>query len=47
MPLYVRTANDSGSNQLEVYSWWTGPGEEDGLQAMVADFRTSTPASSS
>jgi glucose/mannose transport system substrate-binding protein len=24
--------------QVEIYSWWTGPGEEDGLRAMVADF---------
>jgi glucose/mannose transport system substrate-binding protein len=22
-------------NQLEVYSWWTGPGEEEGLNAMA------------
>jgi len=43
MPLYIRTANDSGSNQLEVYSWWTGPGEEDGLHALVADFQHKYP----
>jgi glucose/mannose transport system substrate-binding protein len=24
--------------QVEIYSWWTGPGEEDGLRAMVGDF---------
>ena len=24
-------------NQLEVYSWWTGPGEEEGLNAMAKE----------
>ncbi len=27
-----------GDNQLEVYSWWTGPGEEEGLDAMAQAF---------
>ncbi|MGN9907020.1 ABC transporter substrate-binding protein [Phytohabitans sp. LJ34] len=27
-----------GDNQLEVYSWWTGPGEEEGLDAMAREF---------
>jgi glucose/mannose transport system substrate-binding protein len=43
MPLYVPTANGTGNNQVEVYSWWTGPGEEDGLHAMVADFQQRHP----
>jgi glucose/mannose transport system substrate-binding protein len=31
-----------GGNQatkVEVFSWWTGPGEEEGLAAMIADFK--------
>lgn len=28
-----------GENKVEVFSWWTGPGEEDGLNALIADFR--------
>ncbi|MGH3994410.1 MAG: ABC transporter substrate-binding protein, partial [Pseudonocardiaceae bacterium] len=28
-----------GGNKIEVFSWWTGPGEEDGLNAMIADFK--------
>jgi len=36
-------SNDSSSGQgaskVEVFSWWTGPGEEDGLAAMIADFK--------
>src|SRR5213082_3219043 len=38
LPLYVLTPGAERDNQVEVYSWWTGPGEEDGLRAMVADF---------
>jgi glucose/mannose transport system substrate-binding protein len=29
----------SGGGKVEVFSWWTGPGEEDGLNAMIADFK--------
>ena len=32
-----------GDNQLEVYSWWTGPGEEEGLAAMVDAFKKGNP----
>ncbi|WP_067457983.1 ABC transporter substrate-binding protein [Actinomadura macra] len=39
--------NDSkGSNdtsEVEVFSWWTGPGEADGLAAMKADFEKKNP----
>jgi len=28
-----------GGNKVEVFSWWTGPGEEDGLNAMITDFK--------
>lgn len=35
---------DTGeANQLEVYSWWTGPGEEEGLAAMAAAFEADNP----
>jgi glucose/mannose transport system substrate-binding protein len=36
----VRGASD---DQLEVYSWWTGPGEEEGLDAMAKSFESSNP----
>jgi len=36
----VRGASD---DQLEVYSWWTGPGEEEGLDAMAKSFETGNP----
>jgi glucose/mannose transport system substrate-binding protein len=29
-----------GDSELEVYSWWTGPGEEEGLAAMVSEFKS-------
>jgi glucose/mannose transport system substrate-binding protein len=36
--------NDAAAqDQLEVFSWWTGPGEDDGLAAMVDEFRQSNP----
>ncbi|MFC7729063.1 ABC transporter substrate-binding protein [Actinomadura keratinilytica] len=33
----------SDASQVEVFSWWTGPGEADGLQAMKADFEKKNP----
>ncbi|MGH3239303.1 MAG: ABC transporter substrate-binding protein, partial [Spirillospora sp.] len=38
--------DDGGSDdksQVEVFSWWTGPGEADGLKAMQADFEKNNP----
>ena len=32
-----------GDNQVEVFSWWAGPGEKEGLDAMVADFKKQDP----
>ncbi len=32
-----------GDNQVEVFSWWAGPGEKEGLDAMVADFKKKDP----
>jgi ABC-type glycerol-3-phosphate transport system substrate-binding protein len=31
------------ASQVEVFSWWTGPGEADGLAAMRADFEKKNP----
>ncbi|HEU4731236.1 MAG TPA: extracellular solute-binding protein, partial [Kofleriaceae bacterium] len=30
-------------DQVEVFSWWTGAGEQEGLDAMVADFKAKNP----
>ena len=29
--------------QVEVFSWWTGPGEQEGLDAMIAAFKAKNP----
>ncbi|OLB65401.1 MAG: hypothetical protein AUI10_06960 [Actinobacteria bacterium 13_2_20CM_2_72_6] len=42
VPLYAGSGG-GGANQVEVYSWWTGPGEEDGLRAMIGDFEARNP----
>jgi glucose/mannose transport system substrate-binding protein len=33
----------ASNDQLEVYSWWTGPGEEEGLAAMAKSFESANP----
>jgi ABC-type glycerol-3-phosphate transport system substrate-binding protein len=33
-----------GATKVEVFSWWTGPGEADGLNAMKADFEKKNPS---
>jgi len=33
----------ASNDQLEVYSWWTGPGEEEGLAAMAQAFEAANP----
>ncbi len=33
----------TGAMQVEVFSWWTGPGEQEGLDAMIADFKSKNP----
>src|SRR6185436_9437053 len=43
MPLYLPSSASEG-NQVEVYSWWTGPGEEEGLAAMVSEFKRENPS---
>jgi glucose/mannose transport system substrate-binding protein len=43
MPLYVGPANGAQAGDVEVYSWWTGPGEEDGLRALVRDYEMRNP----
>src|SRR5947209_2830869 len=42
-PLYLGSPSGTQDGQVEVYSWWTGPGEEDGLRAMVGDFEAKNP----
>jgi glucose/mannose transport system substrate-binding protein len=32
-----------GGGQVEVFSWWTGPGEQEGLDAMIAVFKEKNP----
>ncbi|QKG20854.1 ABC transporter substrate-binding protein [Actinomadura verrucosospora] len=34
---------NNDKSQVEVFSWWTGPGEADGLAAMKADFEKKNP----
>lgn len=40
-------ADDSGgggdNTEVEVYSWWTGPGEEEGLQALIEMYEEENP----
>ncbi len=38
MSPYLGSSRGMRDGQVEIYSWWTGPGEEDGLHAMVGDF---------
>jgi glucose/mannose transport system substrate-binding protein len=39
-----RGSGDAGdADQVEVFSWWAGPGEKEGLDAMVADFKKKVP----
>jgi glucose/mannose transport system substrate-binding protein len=37
------SSGDSGNKKVEVFSWWTGPGEQEGLDAMIKDFKTKNP----
>jgi len=37
------TPDKAGGGQVEVFSWWTGPGEQEGLDAMIADFKKKNP----
>jgi glucose/mannose transport system substrate-binding protein len=34
------TSGKGGDKKVEVFSWWTGPGEQEGLNAMIADFKS-------
>jgi glucose/mannose transport system substrate-binding protein len=48
LPACSEGTSDSGSggqgeSKVEVFSWWTGPGEEAGLEALIADFRQKNP----
>ena len=49
LPACSSDANNTGGNQaggdkqVEVFSWWAGPGEKEGLDAMIADFKKNNP----
>jgi glucose/mannose transport system substrate-binding protein len=43
LPLYLPGQSDVNSHKFEVYSWWTGPGEADGLTAMAREFTRNNP----
>jgi glucose/mannose transport system substrate-binding protein len=34
---------EPAKDQVEVFSWWTGAGEQEGLDAMIADFKKKNP----
>jgi glucose/mannose transport system substrate-binding protein len=34
---------EAARDQVEVFSWWTGAGEQEGLDAMIADFKAKNP----
>ena len=34
---------EAARDQVEVFSWWTGAGEQEGLDAMIADFKKKNP----
>jgi glucose/mannose transport system substrate-binding protein len=35
---------EAAKDQVEVFSWWTGAGEQEGLDAMIADFKSKNPS---
>jgi glucose/mannose transport system substrate-binding protein len=41
--LIAMPAHPADNNKLEVFSWWTGPGEQEGLDALIADFTARNP----
>ncbi len=41
--LVISACGPKASNQVEVFSWWVGPGEADGLAAMVKVFNQQYP----
>jgi glucose/mannose transport system substrate-binding protein len=36
-------AAGGGATQVEVFSWWSGPGEGEGLAALIEDFKKNNP----
>ncbi|TLS38416.1 ABC transporter substrate-binding protein [Pseudalkalibacillus caeni] len=36
-------SNDGGEGKLDIFSWWTGAGEEDGLNALIDLFKEKHP----
>jgi glucose/mannose transport system substrate-binding protein len=42
-PAAAKEPPPPAKDQVEVFSWWTGAGEQEGLDAMIADFKTKNP----
>lgn len=42
-PAAQPTGGSGAKTKVEIFSWWTGPGEADGLRAMEALFETKNP----
>lgn len=42
-PAAKEPAKEPAKDQVEVFSWWTGAGEQEGLDAMIADFKAKNP----
>jgi glucose/mannose transport system substrate-binding protein len=43
-PAVKEPAKEPAKDQVEVFSWWTGAGEQEGLDAMIADFKAKNPS---
>jgi len=43
VPAAPEPPKEPAKDQVEVFSWWTGAGEQEGLDAMIADFKSKNP----
>jgi glucose/mannose transport system substrate-binding protein len=43
LPACSSKPSSSGDKEVEVFSWWSGPGEGEGLQALIDDFQKNNP----
>jgi glucose/mannose transport system substrate-binding protein len=45
LPSCSKDAGDqqTGEKKVEVFSWWSGPGEGEGLEALIAEFKSKNP----
>jgi glucose/mannose transport system substrate-binding protein len=42
-PNAATTSDQAADDKVEVFSWWTGPGEQEGLDALTEDFKRNNP----